>query len=52
LRNAPPVVVRAVDYVVLKANHVYMITLAADVQAYNADTTRVLQAAIDSLQLP
>jgi len=52
LRNAPPVVVRGIDYLVLKANHVYMITLTADVQAYNADTTRVLQAAIDSLQLP
>lgn len=52
LRNAPPVVVHGIDYIVLKANHIYMITLAADVQVYNADTAGVLQAAIDSLQLP
>ncbi len=52
MRHAPPVVVRGLDYIILKADRVYMITETVDAQLYTTDIERILRNIVDSATLP
>ncbi len=50
-RNAIPIVVHAQDYIVLKGNHVYMLTVSSDQHLFDAEAAQ-LRAIVGSIQLP
>lgn len=50
-RDAPPVVVHAFEYVVIKTNRLFLITLTVD-QASYADQADALTGIIDAVKLP
>jgi hypothetical protein len=50
-RDAPPVVVHAFQYIVIKSNRLYLITLTVD-QASYADQAGTLNGIIGAIKLP
>jgi hypothetical protein len=50
-RDAPPVVVHAREYVVIKGTRLFLITLTAD-QAYYAEQADALAAIVNAIKLP